>query len=230
MKFKFLKVASVASVLAMSGFVNAAAITHYGYTLNNDTNIVSNGDLEWLQWTETGGESIAGFMINPLYNGWQLASNIQVASLFSDFGFLNTTNENQSIFGAIPYDSNGDNSAVDKMLELFGIMLSVNRQGYGTGDNAFERSFAIFGTDDDDDKGYNRIDIFSDYTVRGIEAGGVTRMYKDDVYIDSEYSILTAGLMLVRESELTKVSAPSTIAILALALMGLAARRFKKQS
>ncbi|MCF2946630.1 hypothetical protein L0668_00795 [Paraglaciecola aquimarina] len=63
----------------------ASFITHNGYTLDTDTNIVSDGTLEWLQWDETLGQFAASAIGS--FAGWRLASSRDMISLFSDFGF-----------------------------------------------------------------------------------------------------------------------------------------------
>ena len=68
-----------------SGFVpvNAALITHNGYMLNTNTNIVTGGGLEWLQWDVTLGMSISDALTNVAgtFDGGRLDSCNQHASL-----------------------------------------------------------------------------------------------------------------------------------------------------
>jgi hypothetical protein len=80
--------------LAVSGLANAVPITHYGYTLNPSTNIVTHTDgTEWLKWDQTLNESIDSALSIYASQGWMLASNTQMAGLFADFGCAHGTDE-----------------------------------------------------------------------------------------------------------------------------------------
>jgi len=45
-------------VFTISEGAFAGLITYNGHTLDENTNIVTGGGLEWLQWTETKGQSV----------------------------------------------------------------------------------------------------------------------------------------------------------------------------
>ncbi|WP_339806835.1 hypothetical protein [uncultured Marinobacter sp.] len=78
----------IACVLAGNAY--SGLITHNNYTLDTDTNIVTGGGLEWLQWDETLGLSIDDVTDpNSQYAqaGWSVVSDQQMAALFNEWAF-----------------------------------------------------------------------------------------------------------------------------------------------
>lgn len=80
-----LKAGLIAAACALSTLTHAGPITYNGYTLDEAENIVSGGGLEWLQWDETIGLSADEVSTDPVYAGWRLANNNEMASLFNAF-------------------------------------------------------------------------------------------------------------------------------------------------
>jgi hypothetical protein len=66
---------------------NASTISHYGYSLNPASNIVTSADgsLEWLQWTQTQNMRAADVTAFAAGTEWQLASSAQITDLYEDF-------------------------------------------------------------------------------------------------------------------------------------------------
>ncbi len=107
-------IALVASTIFLSTSVNAATITHNGYSLNTDTSIITGGGLEWLQWDETIGLSANNAL--AAYDGWRIATSTETASLLNSFNLGTTFNPSSFIEFGTPSDS----TAVLNFIELFG--------------------------------------------------------------------------------------------------------------
>jgi hypothetical protein len=238
MKFRILKTTIVSAFLLVSGLAEAGLISHNNYSLNTDTNIVTNNGTEWLQWDVTIGESINSALSKYASEGWMLASNAQMAGLFTDFGWGSSVQEDDKIDTIIDtignYSASGDESAMDNFIELFGTTFFFSFSGSNPAGILDQRSAsALFGSDLDNDGMFRYALVNSDYyrCTRGScsELADSASMVSDSFWnIDGNYIIDYArgGVALTR---VVDVPAPSTILIFALGLMGLAARRFKKK-
>ena len=91
--------------------------------------------------------------------------------------------------------------------------------------DALERSVAYYGADTNGNNFYNIAIVKSDLTIYAIDNPSVVRMSKD-IFTDLDKSN-NVGVALTRR---VVVHEPSTLALLALGLLGLATRQFKKQS
>ena len=209
-----------------SGFVpvNAALITHNGYMLNTNTNIVTGGGLEWLQWDVTLGMSISDALTNVAGTfdggGWTLATNMQVSVLFDAFSFASDTNDNESSRTRGTYIPGTDDSIFDHFLTIFGMTRNTAGGDFGTGVDAFQFSSAYFGSDPDSDSLYRLAFARSDYTLFGYaqqESDAVMQGDWSKVTDRNEYN----GVALVR----AVVPEPSTITVLVLGFLGLVMRR-----
>jgi hypothetical protein len=67
------------------------------------THIVSGGGLEWLQWDQTLGRSVDAVLTDPLFAGWRLANNNEMASLFNAF-----------TLGVTPWDTDPTTEQIQK--------------------------------------------------------------------------------------------------------------------
>jgi hypothetical protein len=56
-----------------------------GYTRDDASVVVQGFGLEWLQWTETQGQSVDNALRDYEDDGWRLATNIEMADLFNAF-------------------------------------------------------------------------------------------------------------------------------------------------
>jgi hypothetical protein len=227
MRFRIL-ITIIASVcLAVSGLANAVVITHNNYTLNPSTNIVTHTDgTEWLQWDVTKGKSIDEALGIYESDGWVLAGNTQMGSLFADFGWIGGIDENSTYYYDSPYTSIDGDSAMDQFLELFGNTRTVSGGVYGVGADEVREVIALFGDDADGDSKFNAAAVQSDFTTFSTITDKYIALRTSDILTSSNINSIY-GVALVR---VTEVPEPSTLAIFALGMIGLASRRFKKQS
>jgi hypothetical protein len=227
-KFRFLKASFFGFIFAVSWFANAGLITHNNYTLDTDTNVVTNNGIEWLQWTETYEQSISTALSNYSADGWVVASHTQMARLFSDFGWNNGLDETAVYTSNESYDSTSENSTMDRFIELFGMTkFKENELGYFSGDDAQKGAAAIYGTGNNVDYFYSYSHVQSDsvHDARG-EQSSVAKLFGNQfLNIDDKSICNDCGVALIRVSE---VSEPATLAIFALGMIGLMSRRFKK--
>lgn len=211
----------------------ASTITYGDFTLDEYTNIISDNtsDLEWLQWDVTVGISIMDALTAYEEDGWTLATNVQMVTLFDAFGFNSTIEEDVNILTVGTYTSGIDESPMDQFIELFGTTLNVSGGTYGTGVDALIATGAFYGSDDDNDNLYKRAIVRSDYFYKN--SGGIiryeedfTRIFDDDISINQTYSIY--GIALVRsvvEDSNIEVTEPFSFAIFVLGVLGLGLRR-----
>lgn len=74
-------------------------ISKNGYTLNSDTNIITDGELDWLQWDVNRGISREDlentWLDNAQYQGWRYATYNEMLSLIKTFfPFVDATSGN----------------------------------------------------------------------------------------------------------------------------------------
>ena len=233
---EFVKVFSLLAIAA-TFHVNAGLITDYYL----DGNIVKNDarGIEWLQWTETDGISINSALAVYQSQGWQLASQQNMADLFNDFdlsygSFTWDTDERTS--QTFESGSDGNNEAMDDrelvFVSLFGDTYEEfsSRDGFCgvTTNDCMQYSGAIFGNNNDGDIYYNHANVSDDYAYGSnwqMQSNpGFTQMNKDSLF--NAFSSNDAfGVALIRT---TSVPESQTTAILSLALLGLLARRRKR--
>ncbi|QCZ94368.1 PEP-CTERM sorting domain-containing protein [Salinimonas iocasae] len=241
MKKKFWKIVSATTFICASHFANAALVTANKYTLDTDTNIVSDGTLEWLQWDVTSGLSINSSL--EQYSGWSLASNSQMEALFSDFFSNNTWTSNESeyqLHSEAPFD---DVPIYNTFLDLFGSRVSssdIDNEEYSlTYLNSRQEISAFFGSDEDGDNRYNIASVKDwSYARKYIKQTQETRsvfqpanalMTKDNIRLTDSHN--NYGVALVRpqqNADTVNVSEPATLMIFSLGMLGIVARRSKK--
>ena len=213
--------------LVLSSFTShATLISHNGYTLDETTNIVSDGNLEWLRWDQTLNVSINNALedaatgtIASLYGiGWRIATNLEMSSLLNHFNVTNLTfdadeNTNQQT-------SNINEANILAFGDLFGRTYSHYAGNPGStmplGDSYLA---AYFGSDADNDGRVNYVELLNDYTFRtgSYVNQGRVRMTKDDS--SPNFYVSHRGVALVRDGNFQNTSfalssnQPSTLSV-----------------
>ena len=211
------------ALLLVSSYTSASLITHNNYTLDTDTHIVSSNGTEWLQWSETQGSSVNEALKIYGSQGWKLAGNSAMATLFLDFGFDSGTVESSSYKTVSAYTPNTENSEMDKFITLFGWTYLENGRPYGGGADARKLTEAYYGDDEDGDGLLNLANVDSDYNGHGWISPNAAYLYNDK-YRYNETDIYR-GVALIRVQQ---VPEPTMIFLFALGLTGLVLQRRRK--
>jgi hypothetical protein len=220
---KMLKAAFAGLILFVSGFANAGVITIGGLTLENvGDNYVTDhvNNVDYLRW-----DLVKNFKYNELltalqpgntYFGWKIASNGEandfVNALLDGSSSCDSIVENLFQFCTFPF-------SYTNFAELMG--------GFEDEDAPLNAAFFL------SDNGM--LDEVGAVIVSGYRDGYVGKYNEFDSIANSDSfspggseSDTPYGFLLYRDA--AEVHEPSTLAILALAMIGLASRRFKKQS
>ena len=214
-------VKKVVTFLALTLPLSAAAstVSYHGYTLDTDSNIVTGGGLEWLQWDQTAGQSISAALANYSGDGWRLATNTEMAALFNAFNFGSTfdTNENTTQEVSL-YDSAYSFGVANEFIALFGDTYAGFNYDYG---DPLESSAALFGIDPNQDGYYNFAVVTDEYDlVSGQLQPGRAAMYDDYRLATFSYSYLGVALVQV-----TQVPLPASGWLFMSGLTGLMIRK-----
>jgi hypothetical protein len=212
MKFKFLNQFLIGLSVLLATSANAGLITD----TSSDSFIDNTTGLEWMDFGVNNIHTYSEVenLMSSTYQSWTLASQSQVIALFDNaFGNFAYQPSTSELYRAA---SNNDVSNTN--------MLAVmDRMGYGSTLDSISHGWF-----EDDQGGLSYL-----YT-RHITAGRGTGQlaYVSGLGVDwNSYRNNTNNnysTMLVRQAN--HVPEPSTLAIFALGMIGLASRRFKKQS
>lgn len=209
--------------------VQAAMISYNGYSKADHTNIVRGDGLQWLRWDVTRGMSIQAALAAYQHEGWQLASNQQMAGLFNAFQFGKTDWTDAADQTQIGYTgwSFGEQSVHQLFISMFGLTASASCTQSGQTGNCyadtdrFEMAGALFGNDANQNGWYNLSSVADDHTYfgfRGIEQNAhQAAMWQE--YYDRNWQNGFYGVALVRPGN--SVPAPAGLAWLSLGLLGL---------
>jgi hypothetical protein len=244
MKFRSLKAAFVCVVLSSN--VNANIITYGSYSYDTDTSVVVGDGLEWLKWSLTNNMSYTQAInyANSNYgDGWGIATSDQVSGLVQnfDFGFSWDPQNPSEVTGSSVSAGSRDNNNYQyasyyNFVSMFGHTYSGSEGNQYANWNRLG-SRAIFGPID---TSTNTANLLSVWSLRNISYFNCCN-FKDTATITLNENYLSRfnyyrnsiGVALTRvstaPSPILTVSAPSTLAIFALGLIGLASRRFNKQ-
>jgi len=219
MKFKFLKSIFCALGLLICNLANAGLIeVDYEGIAGADTAITfdTNTGLEWLDLTETNGISYSNMLTllgsGQQYEGWRYANYGEVAAIFDYFSLRSYANGGHALV-----QGSTEDIAIESFTQLFGDTVGEYGNYYG-----------VLGILVDD--------LATPVARRGVYiSGGINGTYTyNQTSINACCSHLATdirmyfGSYLVRDAQ--SVPEPSTLAIFALGVIGLASRRFKKQS
>ena len=231
MEFITKRVILLIGLLACNTFSSeafAAVITHNGYSLDTSKKIVSKGRLEWLQWSETRGEVSRYAVRDYAPQGWRLATNIELANLFSDFGWESTSDETKSAENILTFPLENTPSYASMFIKLFGY---TYLRSSGTTDIFHTRAY--FGSDINNNGFFNFVSIKqeaqADFYNYSVKYDGFANIYAESAaYSDLRGSGL-AGVALVREKEIS-VPEPKAfwLFILCLPLLKLKVTRLMK--
>jgi hypothetical protein len=206
--------------------VHALPLTYAGYTLDESTNIVTGGGLEWLQWDVTDGLSINQALALYAADGWMLASNQNMADLFNAFGFGGITWDADETTTQIVSTGSDGNTELDTDPDRIFVNLFGNTFPEYPADpsNPFEYSAALFGTDPDTDGLYNLATVQDDaLSFPGNQMAGAADLLKDNYSAD--LADFSRGVALVRVT----VPEPSTLWLFAIGLIGFGMSRYRQQ-
>ena len=166
--------------LSLSLSLNAATVTYNGYTLDTDTNVVTGGGLEWLQWDETLGQSIEAALSSYAVDGWRLATNIEMAALLNNFNFGFTFSDSESFSQSINlYTDEYSYGTANEFIDLFSDTYAAAGFEYDYGDE-LNLTGALFGSDGDFDEDFKLASVMDEYTESDLAVQhGYVRLYDD---------------------------------------------------
>jgi hypothetical protein len=202
-------------------------ISHNGFDLDTDTNIVKGNDLEWLQWDETIGESIEQSILARSIDGWRSATTFEMAALLNSFNFGVTfdgsTNVTQTLIS--PWTLS-EISIHNNFISLFGI---TNSDAFDINDPLTFSGALSSGPLTIGGQTIFRGGIKDDFYH---PLGGMVdhRVAFDSLFEELSYSDNQYGIALVRapsEKEVNPVPSPPTLTIFILGLLFLSYRRKK---
>ncbi|MEQ3638756.1 MAG: hypothetical protein ABNH03_03280 [Alteromonas sp.] len=150
---------------------NAELITHNGHTLDTQTNIISTGQMQWLQWDVTLGKNVNWFLGGGLDqslfgSGWRLANNTEVAALLNTFFPENSWDSDPSTtqYFSSPNDGLGylnETNSESQFVDLFSNTSEAAFGEYIAFGEKSEVSGAIFGDDITAQK-FNFVEVIGD--------------------------------------------------------------------
>ncbi len=205
MKIKHIIMTIVWLIAMLPSFARATLIDNGYYTTDTESG------LDWLDFTETlelsNSEVFAGLESGGIFEGWEYAISSQVIELFNNAG-------GSGVYDG-SYDSNSHNGAATKLLDHMGVTYPLHQL------------YRI-----------STVHFFGDISEPDL-AGFSIREWIPDSHFDileiSEYKFALPYAELGKAHALVRASSksvpePSTLAIFALGMIGLASRRLKKQS
>lgn len=200
------------SVTFLISRAHATLISHNGYTLNTNTNIISDGrGSEWLQWTVTQNMSVNDALEIYQTEGWNIASGEQVADLFNQFKFnypyvwIADENAEQYFNSTLENEEALSTSPSVLFVELFG---ETRPNG----------NMAFYGLDEDND-GYINVAYAGWGTnwLGDIQYSGGMDYDGFENTTDDAWGYY--GVALVRSSTFVEVSSPSSLLLIFVALL-----------
>ena len=205
MKFKFLKQLTIAYMLIVGTYANAGLINSDYLVLGDGlTYFDTETQFTWLDTTQTQNMTYANAL--STFTDYRLASNGEIEDLFGKV----FPNFQINYFGHSYYTGEGVIASNEASLDAFGLL-------NGTFGGSTNYTYGVYKDEDNISRLFGGWDQSGGSFIAGLEHNGVY-----------ESANTGYGVMMVKKTE--DVPEPSTLAIFALGMMGLAARRFKKQA
>lgn len=215
-----------------SAGVQAGVISYNGYSKVDNANIIQGDGLQWLRWDVTRGMSIQAALAAYQHDGWQLASNQQMAGLFTAFQFGKTdwvaaADQTQIARSDWTLDENSINQL---FISMFGQTANASCAQSGkttycySDTDMFVMSGALFGDDANNNGLYNISSIADDHSYfgfRGIEQTAHQAALWQDYY-ETSWQHSFYGVALVRSPN--SVPVPASVTLIGLALLALRLR------
>ncbi len=207
-------IAILVLALSITNTAFASLITYNGYTLDTDTNIITDGEVEWLSWTLTDGMSMSTALTTFQSDGWEIANEDHVSGLMNDFFgdvlvWDNNAESNQFAWYAFQAGEDVNTDFALQFNSLFGVTWgNPNATDFPVQSNAYYNSDRI-----------NGVSVYSDSTYYG-QSDGQLRLYASGI---SGGASSSWGVALVREaqSESTDVPEPGSLAVFGISILGL---------
>ena len=212
MKFKFVKTALISTALIVSSFAHSTIITHGDLTSDDTTDIIYNTvtGVEYLRFDTfqlSYADTVAAVGNGGAYEGWSIAD-----SLASDAFLSGLLGGNSLCDGAVDYGT------------VCGTVVDWSDGDFGQSGNPGWDYYSFISTLSTPDRTAQHIGLFS------IRDNGVVYDY-DDWTNSTSGTSNGINLLLFRSTIAPNaVPEPSTLAIFALGIIGLASRRFKEHS
>jgi hypothetical protein len=216
--------------------VQAGVITAQGYTKAENSDIIQGEGLEWLAWSSTRGMSISQALTKYQQDGWQLASNQQMAALMNKFQFGKQDWSDAEVLRqdkSVAWDAS-ESSPHLSFVSLFGRTVispscsELGRQSLCYLDNdRSNASNAFFGSDQNKNGKYNSVyiaDDTSNYGFNGLVRTSHQAFIGYDIHPDTQFDI-NVGVALVRTTNTVPAPAPLGLIGLMLIALGLKRRR-----
>ena len=185
-----------------------AGPSYYGYALDEATDIVTGGGLEWLQWDRTIGQSVNTALDEHGDDDWRIATDAEISALLNDFFETDKFDGNAATYNRASFDNAAAAPGPGaKIHELFG----KTTDGFATWALYGGLALGTF-------RSFTEVAVWdwSNYVTTADRAVTFSWVYDADTALDN------VGVALVREGNShTSVPAPPTALLLMTALLGL---------
>ncbi|KZY64702.1 PEP-CTERM sorting domain-containing protein [Oleiphilus sp. HI0079] len=208
------------------------------YVLDPTSSIVTDDSSgkQWLRWTETSSLSVNSAISTYQGDGWRLASNAEMAKLFSDFFAPIVLPEDQASRQSFVGEFGDGEDPVLELGKTFGWTEYENSINVASGEtlslNDYSTSIVKFGSASSGGASlYNSLTISSEFTF-GRDDELIGRPERATLDFNQYTGIANGneriGVALVREIPTSEVPEPSGLFLLGLGLMGLVYTRKKE--
>lgn len=218
--------------------VKASVIQYNGFYREYSSNIVNGNNLEWLMWDVNNGKSIFEALRKYSVDGWMLANESQIISLYDSFGFRknwgNSTNFN------VPINNSNDLSFYPEykaFFELFGTTAFHSCTNVSLSCNILSSdpltfTNALFSSAPNSNTPYKNAIVrspFSWFGPSGIRKEMASAALSEQIHTNPYVAFTFQSVALVRPKSGSsfEVSSPSSFFILTLGLITLLYRKIR---